>query len=195
MRELFWGPKRFSDLRAGLSGLSANVLTQRLEGLEAAGIVMRRKLPPPASVQVYDLTEWGRESEPIFQALGRWAARSPSHDPRKPFSASSLLLSLRTMFDARVAKDASVRIGFVLGEERFLATIGDGEIAITHDDLADTDVIFAGKPQVIAAAIYGGRDLASLESSGALSLVGNRRLAKRFLTWFPLPEKVSVPSS
>src|SRR5918998_1024633 len=71
MRELMLGPKRFSDLRGGLPGISANVLTQRLEGLEAAGVLTRRKLPPPASVQVYELTPWGYESEPIFQALGR----------------------------------------------------------------------------------------------------------------------------
>src|SRR3954451_22505989 len=96
MRELMLGPKRFSDLRESLPGISANVLTQRLEGLEAAGILMRRKLPPPAATQVYELTEWGYESEPIFQAMGRWAARSPSHDPTLPFSTASLVLSMRT---------------------------------------------------------------------------------------------------
>ena len=52
VRELMLGPKRFGDLRASLPGLSANVLTQRLEGLEAAGVLVRRRLPPPASVQV-----------------------------------------------------------------------------------------------------------------------------------------------
>jgi DNA-binding HxlR family transcriptional regulator len=84
MRELMFGPRRFSDLRAALPGISANVLTQRLQGLEAAGIVERHRLPPPASVQVYGLTPWGLEAEPIFQALGRWAARSPEHDPSLP---------------------------------------------------------------------------------------------------------------
>jgi DNA-binding HxlR family transcriptional regulator len=59
MRELMLGPKRFSDIRADLPGISANTLTQRLEGLEKAGIVTREKLPPPASGQVYGLTEWG----------------------------------------------------------------------------------------------------------------------------------------
>ncbi len=78
MRELIFGPRRFSDLRGSLPGISANVLTQRLEGLEAAGVLRRRRLAPPAAAQVYELTEWGRESEPIFQALGRWAARSPT---------------------------------------------------------------------------------------------------------------------
>src|SRR5690349_5689975 len=122
MRELMLGPKRFSDLRESLPGISANVLTQRLEGLEAAGVLIRRKLPPPASAQVYELTEWGYESEPIFQALGRWAARSPTHDPTLPFSAASLLLSLRTMLDAGRAQGLAARIGFRLSEnETFLA--------------------------------------------------------------------------
>lgn len=192
MRELFWGPKRFSDLRASLPGISANVLTQRLEGLEAAGIVVKRKLAPPASVQVYDLTDWGRESEPIFQALGRWASRSPRHDPTKPFSAASLMLSLRTMFDAHRAKTAEARIGFILGNETFVACVGGGTIEIAHDDPAKADVVFTGPPPVIASVIYGGQDLAALESGRALSIAGDRRLAKRFLTWFPLPEKVSL---
>src|SRR3954462_7721600 len=77
MRELMLGPKRFSDIRADLPGISANVLTQRLEGLERNGIVVRRRLPPPASGQVYELSEWGYESLPVMGALGRWAVRSP----------------------------------------------------------------------------------------------------------------------
>src|ERR671916_1982902 len=112
MRELMLGPKRFGDLRADLPGISANVLTQRLEGLEATGVLVRRKLPPPASVQVYELTPWGYESEPIFCALGRWAARSPRHDPSLPLSAASLMLSFRTMFDPARAGDLSAMIGF-----------------------------------------------------------------------------------
>ena len=72
MRELMLGPKRFSDIRADLPGISANTLTQRLEGLEQRGLVVRQKLPPPASGQVYGLTEWGYQAEPIMQA--RWAA-------------------------------------------------------------------------------------------------------------------------
>src|SRR5215207_3657869 len=111
IRELLLGPRRFSDLRASLRGISANVLTQRLEGLEGAGVLVRRKLPPPASVQVYELTPWGYESEPILQALGRWAARSPRHDPSLPLSAVSLMLSFRTMFDPSRAQNLDARIG------------------------------------------------------------------------------------
>ena len=59
VRELMYGPLRFSDLRAGLPAISAKVLTERLAGLENTGILVRRKLAPPAAVQVYELTKWG----------------------------------------------------------------------------------------------------------------------------------------
>ncbi|HJS85132.1 MAG TPA: winged helix-turn-helix transcriptional regulator [Acetobacteraceae bacterium] len=193
MRELMFGPKRFSDLRASLPGISASVLTQRLEGLEAAGVLTRHKLPPPASVQVYELTEWGRESEPIFQALGRWGARSPMHDPALPFSAASLLLSLRTMLDPRRAEGLDARIGLRLGEESFLGHLSGGRIAFERGDPRGADLILTGTPPALAAAIYGGQSLEQLEAEGALRLEGDRALARRFLGLFPLPSKAGRP--
>src|SRR4029450_7000074 len=129
IRELLLGPRRFSDLRASLRGISANILTQRLEGLEAAGVLRRRKLPPPASVQVYELTPWGYEAAPIFQALGRWAVRSPHHDPTRPFSPVSLMLSLRTMLSPMTAGDLKARIQLEMnGELFFWARNKKGEV-------------------------------------------------------------------
>ena len=77
LRELAYGPRRFSELKADLPGISANVLTQRLAELEDRGLVRKSKLPPPASVQVYEATDWGLEAMPVIASLGRWAARSP----------------------------------------------------------------------------------------------------------------------
>jgi DNA-binding HxlR family transcriptional regulator len=193
MRELMFGPRRFSDLRASLPGISANVLTQRLAGLEAAGVLRRARLPPPAGAQVYALTPWGQEAEPIFQALGRWAARSPAHDPTLPFSAASLLLSLRTMLDPVRAAGLAARIGFRLGAESFLALLEDGRIEIAPGPLETAALVFDGAPQVLAGAIYGGQPLAALEAAGALRITGDRALAARFVTLFPLPEKAARP--
>jgi DNA-binding HxlR family transcriptional regulator len=193
MRELMLGPKRFSDLRESLPGISANVLTQRLESLETAGILLRRKLPPPAAAQVYELTEWGYESEPIFQALGRWAARSPAHDPSLPFSTASLVLSLRTMFNAEQSKGMDARIGFRIGEETFLAHLANGRIEIARGPLDEADLILTGTPPVLAGAIYGGQPLEMLEQAGVLRVEGDRALARRFMSLFPLPSKVSKP--
>src|SRR5258708_16049454 len=64
VRELVLGPKRFTDLRAGLPRISPNVLTQRLEELERASVVRRRKLSPPAAACVYRLTDCGLQLAP-----------------------------------------------------------------------------------------------------------------------------------
>jgi DNA-binding HxlR family transcriptional regulator len=189
IRELMLGPKRFGDLRADLPGISANVLTQRLESLEAAGVLVRRKLPPPASAQVYELTPWGYEAEPIFQVLGRWAARSPAHDPTLPLSAVSLFLSFRTMFDARRAQGLKARVGFRIGNETFLVRIEDGEVEVGRGDIGDADTVLGGAPPIIAASVYGGVPLDQLEAQGALEISGDRSVAERFVTLFVLPPK------
>jgi len=194
MRELMLGPKRFSDIRSDLPGISANVLTQRLEGLEGAGLLIRKKLPPPANAQVYELTDWGYEAEPIIQSLGRWAARSPAHDPTLPISATSIMLSFRTMFDAGRAKGVKGSIGFRLGAETFVARISDGEFQSARSDPEGADAVFTGTAAALAAAAYGGQSLDGLAEAGALSTEGDRALAERFLGLFPLPPKVEQPA-
>ena len=188
IRELMMGPKRFNDIRAGLPGISANVLTQRLEGLEAAGVLVRRRLPPPTSAQVYELTPWGYEAEPIFQTLGRWAARSPSHDPSLPLSAVSLMLSFRTMFDPQRAGDLAAKVGLRIGAESFVVNISRGELTAGRGDAEGADLVLSGAAPIIAAAVYGGVPLADL--AGALEVEGDETLAERFVTLFPLPPKV-----
>lgn len=190
MRELMLGPKRFGDLRSDLPGISANVLTQRLEGLEAAGLLVKRRLPPPASAQVYELTPWGYEAEPIVQSLGKWAARSPAHDPTLPISATSIMLSFRTMFDAGRAEGFRARIGFRLGAESFLARVEDGRFESGRAEIEGADVVFAGTPTGLAAFVYGRQPIEALEGAGLLKLQGDPKVAERFATLFPLPSKV-----
>lgn len=189
IRELMLGPKRFSDLRASLPGISANVLTQRLEGLEAVGVLVRRRTPPPTPARLYELTPWGYESEPIFQALGRWAARSPGHDPSLPLSTASLILSFRTMFDPQRAKGVTASIGLQIGAESFLVRIADGRCEAVRGGVSDTDVQIIGTASSIAAAVYGAQPLSDLEMKEMLRIEGRRDIAERFITLFPLPPK------
>jgi DNA-binding HxlR family transcriptional regulator len=187
IRELLLGPRRFGDLKTSLSGISANVLTQRLEGLQAAGVLFRRKLPPPASVQVYELTPWGYEAAPIFQALGRWAVRSPYHDPSRPFSPVSLMLSLRTMLSPVAAGDLKAQIQlFMNGEPFFWARNRKGEIRIGRGEIDDPDLVIRGTPSAIAGYVYAGAPLASIQ------VEGNSKLAARLPALFPMPEKARL---
>ncbi|MFA7441667.1 MAG: helix-turn-helix domain-containing protein [Sphingomonadaceae bacterium] len=194
VRELMLGARRFSDLRADLPGISANVLTQRLNDLEANSIVIRRKLPPPASVQVYELTEWGYEAEPVIQELGRWAVRSRGHDASLPISGVSILLSFRTMIDRSRIGDLRLTVGFRFGDDEYLGRVDETGMAITRGPAADGDICFSGRPSALAAFVYGGVPPEELVEDGALTLSGDPALAARFADLFVLPEKFILQS-
>jgi DNA-binding HxlR family transcriptional regulator len=184
LRELAYGPRRFSELKGDLPGISANVLTQRLAELEARGLVRRVRLPPPASVQVYEATQWGLEAVPMIAALGRWAARSPWHDPSLPMSHVSVMMSLQTLISPERAEGLDARVGFRLGETSYVAMIHDGRLDIERGPIKNCAVVFSGDPSTVAAVIHGGAPLDLIEVTGDIAL------AKRFVTLFPLPPKV-----
>src|SRR5215831_16723014 len=185
MRELMLGGRRFSQLRADLPGISANVLTQRLEELEARGVLVRKKLPPPASAYIYELTPWGYEAEIIVREMGRWAARSPLHDPTLRISAVSVLLSFRTMLSRERAKGIDTVIGFRFGDESYRGHLTPDGLTYARGDADDAKVLFSGEPTGLAAAVYGRVPFTDLEATGVLSVMGDLRLAKKFVTLFP----------
>jgi DNA-binding HxlR family transcriptional regulator len=185
LRELAYGPRRFSELRADLQGISANVLTQRLTELEARGLVRKTRLPPPASVQVYEATEWGLEAVPIIASLGRWAARSPLHDPTLRMSHVSVIMSLQTLLSPILAETIDARIGFRFGEAEYVTTLHEGRLDVERREATDCDVVFIGAPSAVAAVIHGGAPFETIRIEGDLDL------AKRFVKLFPLPSKVA----
>lgn len=186
LRELLLGPRRFSDLKADLPGISANVLSQRLTELESKGLVRRVRLPPPANVQVYEATEWGLETDPIIRALGQWAARSPRHDPTLPLSAVSIMLSFTAMLDAQAARDFAGDVAFRFGDDVYVARVSDGAITVGRGSANDGDALISGRPTDLAAVVYGGAPL------GLLTIAGDAALARRFLKLFKLPLKAAV---
>lgn len=191
LRELLLGPRRFGDLKASLPGISANVLTQRLEGLEASGVVRRRVLAPPASVQVYELTEWGREIEPIILALGRWGARSPAQDVTMPLSAVSMMLSFRAMFDPARAENCDLSLRFHVGAETFTLHIRDGQMSAERGAEGEADIELSGLPAKICGATYGFERLEDLERAGTIEVRGDREVFRRFAGVFAFPEKAA----
>ena len=193
VRELMLGGRRFSDLRASLPGISAKVLTERLTGLERGGVLTKRKLPPPASAQVYELTEWGYLAEPAIQELGRWAARSPDHNPQLPLSPVSLMLSLRTMIDHEAARQFDATVGFTVGGESFLAELRGGKLPVRRvEGPGEADAWFSAEvPLPLLRVFYGKQPLDEAERAGGMTLTGDNALAERFVALFSLPEKVA----
>jgi DNA-binding HxlR family transcriptional regulator/putative sterol carrier protein len=193
VRELLLGPKRYTDLRRGLPNASPNVLSERLRELERAGVVRRRKLPPPAGSRVYELTDWGRELEEIVLSLGRWAARSPTPPSDAPIvSGDSIILALRALFDPGAAHGLSAGYELRLGDDRFRVEVADGEIEAARGGADQADATIDTDPGTLDAVLWGGLSLADAERSGSMSIEGDKAAVERFVRLFPMPEPAAA---
>jgi DNA-binding HxlR family transcriptional regulator len=187
VRELLFGPKRFTDLREGLPNVSPDVLSQRLRELEGAGIVRRRRLAPPAGSRVYELTDRGLELEPVVLALGRWGSRAPVPPGDARIGIDSTMIALRTLFDSSAADGLNANYELRFGDHRFRARVADGRLELARGDAEAPDAIIATDPGTLSALLWQGRRLAQALSSGDVEVEGDRRAATRFLSLFPLP--------
>ncbi len=195
VRELMLGAKRFGDIKDGLPGISANVLSHRLDELERAGLVTRRKLPKPAAVWVYDLTDWARELEAIMQLFGRWAARDPHHRKDLYFGVASLILSLRTNFDSTLADGVALTVQLRPNDEAYVARVARKKLTIEAGEASEPAATISGDPRMFAAVTYGGRPFDDAVAAGDLVVAGDRAAAERFLALYTLPPIVGQESS
>ncbi len=195
VRELLLGPKRFTDLRSGLPHLGPDVLSQRLRDLEESGMVRRRTLAPPAASRVYELTDRGRQLEPVILALGRWGSRAPfpSAHPfpsaQEVFGAESAMLALKTLFAAPAAtRRFAASYELRLGEHRFGVRIAEGRLELSRGEADHPSAIIETDPATLASVLWHGRSLGDAQRSGHLKIDGSKAAARRFFTLFPLPE-------
>jgi DNA-binding HxlR family transcriptional regulator len=187
VRELVLGPKRFTDLRAGLPNLTPDMLSQRLRDLTAAGVVSRRRLAPPAGSQVYELTERGRELEDVLLALGRWGSMAPLPPSGHDIGVDSTVLGLRTLFAPGAADGFDASVELRLGEQTFRARVADGAFEIARGAAEAPDATLTTGPGTLAALVWQGRGLAEAERAGDADVAGDREALRRFLELFPLP--------
>lgn len=174
VRELVLGPKRFTDLRRGLPGIATNVLTQRLKQMEQDGVIARRVLPPPAASTVYELTEYGRELEPIMLRFGAWGAKTlGERGPDQTLHSEWLMVALKAMFRAEAAQDVEATIAIVFADGAFTVRLANGSLEVSAGMPAAPDLTLqtdaetllgylAGAP-VPAAALSPEGDLVLLE--------------------------------
>jgi DNA-binding HxlR family transcriptional regulator len=177
--ELMRGPKRYTDLVEGLPGIGTNILAARLRDLEAAGVVERRILPPPAPAKVYELTEYGRGLKPVIRELALWGARSlgPPGEDLELFPGW-----LVNALDAVLAPIAPTgRFEFRVGDE--IASLVDGEARA--GSIEDPDVVVEGDPVAVHEMFVDGR----LDRA---TITGDRELLERLIA--AAPEPVALPS-
>ena len=194
VRELLLGPKRFKDLREGLPGISTNILTDRLETLEIAGVACRRTLPPPAGSRVYELTGWGEELGPVVEAIGRWGVRSPWRSEEDEIGVDGLMVSFRTMFDPEAAGGLEASYELVLGDQAFGLEVEGGGIRVYRGAPSDPDARIETDVNTLAALVYEGGGLNEVLRAGDAKIGGDRSAIERLMDLFPLPEPAPKPS-
>jgi DNA-binding HxlR family transcriptional regulator len=186
VRELLLGPKRFTDLAAGMPNAKPSVLSQRLRELEQGGVVHRRKLGPPARATVYELTDEGRDLEPIVVALGQWGRRLPA-PAGAAHGTDSLVLALKWRFDPAAAGDLSAHYALRMADDDFGIDVADGRMEVRRGEPGTPDAIIETDPATLEEVIFDGGDRTEAERSGALRLAGDRALAARLLDLYVRP--------
>lgn len=184
VRDLLLGPKRFSDLRAGLPGIGTNILTDRLKALEQAGMIARRVLPPPAASTVYELTSYGRELDGPLQALAQWGGQTLGNiQPGQTPSRDSILLTVRALARQLFAAHGLRSAAVLLSGERFAETIvaraeGDA-VRVFTDAPAEVEVEIELDLDALFALAGGTLTVREALEQGKVHLRGRPALVER----------------
>lgn len=186
VRELLFGPKRFTDLRAGLPSASPNVLSERLRALEAHGIVVRRTLGPPARARVYELTPRGAELRPAVVALGRWGSAGAA-PPEAAMSIDAHGLALLALFDAAAAADVTATYGLGIEDDVFALTLAGGVLDLRRGTAEGARATLATDRPTLRALLWEGRALEEAEAAGDARVEGSHKALRRLLKLFPRP--------
>lgn len=194
VRELLLGPKRFTDLRAGLPGASPNALTDRLHELTRAGVLRRRQLPPPAASWVYELTAWGRELEPVVLALGTWALGSPRADEDSFTSLDSVMLSIRAYYagpgSGPGSADAPVSVRVRLtdgGAERAFGVWLHGATADVRHELPERPSAAITTDTATLLTVLGDHDQLPAALTSSLTVDGDRQVVDQLIRGVVIP--------
>ncbi len=189
IRELLLGPHRFTDLRHALPGASSNLVADRVRELEGRGVVSRRKLPPPASSWVYELTPWGRELEPIMLALGDWGVCSPLPPEPVTLSATSALLALRRYTHPAPGAPAC-RIE--LDGQVWTAESTAGQLHIRPGEPAGPGISLRTDPKTLAALVNNPTELDAAMSDGRAVVTGDTQALRQLLASATIPSAATA---
>ena len=187
VREMIMGPRRFTDLMLGLPGIGTNLLASRLKQLEAAGIVFRQTLPPPAASSVYALSDLGYGLEPVIVNLHRWGSRTqPPPGPETQFRTAWSALAMKLSPDPEAAMDLNETYEFRVDDEVFHAEVRDGAVKSERAPARNPDVVISTDGATFASILMGRATMRDAVDSGAARVDGDWEALRRCASVFGL---------
>lgn len=188
VRNFIAGPQRYKDLLDNLPGIGTNLLAARLKELQAAGIIQRRKLPPPAGSAVYEFTELGRGLEEPLLALARWGLWTLSQPGDGEFMPPAMLgAGLKIVFRPEKAGGVHEIYECRIGEDVFHVRVDDGSMEVAHGQATRPDLILTSDHETWRAMGSGGLSGPEAISTGRLRLEGDPAAGVRFARIFRPP--------
>lgn len=185
VRELLFGPQRFTDLINGLPGISRNLLTERLRGLEADGIVVREDLPAPAARRVYALTDEGQDLVRAMIPLVAWGARRlGTRAPSESFRSHWAALAMVTFADRDAAAGVHESYQYVVGDLAFHFVVHDGEVTLCPGRATEAAVTITTDDDTWAAIASGDTTATAAAAARRLTLAGERAATRRLARIF-----------
>jgi DNA-binding HxlR family transcriptional regulator len=193
VRELLGGPKRYTDLAEGLPGIGTNILAGRLRDLEEAGVIQKRRLPPPAAASVYELTPYGEELREPLYALGRWGARSLGPPrPDDSLAPGWLVNAVRATCTSGCLPDKVFELR--VEDDAVTARFEGDELVVESGSSPEADTIIETDPPTLFSIAAGQLSTSEAVRTKVLRVTGSRKDAERFLSFFSFDEPRSRPS-
>jgi DNA-binding HxlR family transcriptional regulator len=192
IRELIAGPRRFTDLLAGLPGISTNLLAERLKRLEQQGLIVRRVLPPPAASTVYELTELGQSLETSLLELGKWGSQfvPPSAEGAALLNVGSYALTLKTFFRPELAQGIDETYELRIDDEVMQVRISGGEIEVKQGTAVNPDAIFQTDIATYLGLLQQQIQPDEAIAQGLVQVMGDPAALNRFLDLCGLPHPI-----
>lgn len=190
VRELLGGPKRYTDLAGALPGIGTNILAGRLRDLEGAGVIQKRRLPPPAAANVYELTPYGEELREPLYALGRWGARSLGPPTATDNLAPGWLVNaVRATCTGGCVPDKIYELR--VDDESVTARFEGDELVVDVGSSPDADTVIETDPATLFCIASGEVPIREALGSKAVKVDGSRADAERFLSLFSFDDRGS----
>jgi DNA-binding HxlR family transcriptional regulator len=195
VRELLEGPKRYTDLAAGLPGVSTNILASRLRELESSGIVQKRRLPPPAASTVYELTDYGAQLEEVVYAMARWGVRTLGPPgPEDELEPDWGLNAFPALFNPTAARDMRGTYVLRISGNVFTVSLADGRVDAQLGASPDADLDAAFDMDTFFGLASGDLAPADAVEQGLVELDGDVECLERFFEAFSYAPRIVARS-
>ena len=188
VRDLLLGPRRYTDLLNGLPGIGTNLLATRLKDLEQAGLLIQRRLPPPASATVYELTDRGRGLKAVIGALAEWGLGYLQLPPPDEdyLGVMPAMGALQMLFNPPAAAGIGLTCEVHIGQEVFHATVADGDLTVDAGAANEADVIVETPAKALLQRLHDSN--AASNGDDFRVVEGQPDTFERFATAFRFPQ-------